>query len=77
MASTAAGFAVDGNTPAFLGFGTGRDNLGIGPTISGARYHGTAPQARIMGYKVCGPAPNCVGDTPLSMETRLRRTRSL
>ncbi len=68
VASTAAGFAVDGNTPAIPGFGLGRDNTGVGPTISGSRYHGTAPQARIMGYKVCGPAPQCAGDSALSME---------
>jgi len=68
VASNAAGFAVDGNTPANLGYGTGRDGTGIGPTISGTRYHGTAPQARIMAYKVCGPAPQCPGDIPLSME---------
>ena len=29
---------------------------------------GTAPQARIMAYKVCGPAPQCAGDIELSME---------
>lgn len=54
--------------PRLWTFGIGRNGTGIGPTISGARYHGTAPQARIMGYKVCGPAPQCAGDTPLSME---------
>ena len=68
VASTAVGYAVDGNTPPNPGYGTGRDGTGIGPTITGARYHGTAPQARIMGYKVCGPAPQCPGDIPLSME---------
>ena len=68
VTSSAAGFAVDGATPANLLFGTGRDGTGIGSTISGARYHGTAPQARVMAYKVCGPAPQCAGDTPLSME---------
>ena len=66
VASTAAGFSVDGNTPAILGFGTGRDGTGIGPTLTGARYHGTAPQAKIMGYKVCGPAPITSVNVPSS-----------
>ena len=68
VASCAAGFGVDGNTPARLGFGTGRDGTGIGPTTNGSQLIGTAPQARIMAYKVCGPAPNCLGDIELSME---------
>jgi hypothetical protein len=68
VASTAAGYTVDGNTPPRAGYGTGRDNTGVGPTINGAQLFGTAPQARIMAYKVCGPAPNCLGDIPLSVE---------
>jgi hypothetical protein len=68
VASTAAGYTVDGNTPPRPGYGTGRDNTGVGPTINGAQLFGTAPQARIMAYKVCGPAPNCFGDIPLSVE---------
>ena len=68
VASTAAGYSVDGNTPPRAGYGTGRDGTGVGPTINGAQLFGTAPQARIMAYKVCGPAPNCLGDIPLSIE---------
>ncbi len=68
VASNAAGYAVDGNTPPRAGFGTGRDGTGIGPTTNGSQLFGTAPQARIMAYKVCGPAPNCAGDIELSME---------
>ncbi|HSH39645.1 MAG TPA: Calx-beta domain-containing protein [Chthoniobacterales bacterium] len=68
VASCAAGFSVDGNTPARLGFGTGRDGTGIGPTTNGTMLIGTAPQARIMAYKVCGPAPQCPGDIELSIE---------
>jgi len=67
-ASCAAGYKVDGNTPANPGFGTGRDGMGIGPTINSAVMHGTAPQARILAYKVCGPSPNCAGDIPLAIE---------
>ena len=68
VASCAAGYKVDGNTTPRTGFGTGRDGTGIGPTINGAELLGTAPQARIMGYKVCGPAPQCPGDIPLAIE---------
>jgi hypothetical protein len=68
VASNAAGYSVDGNTPARAGFGTGRDGTGIGPTTNNAQLIGTAPQARIMAYKVCGPAPNCAGDIELSIE---------
>ena len=68
VASTAAGYAVDGNTTPRTGYGTGRDGTGVGPTINGAQLFGSAPQARVMAYKVCGPATNCLGDTPLSIE---------
>jgi hypothetical protein len=68
VASNAAGYSVDGNTPPRPGFGTGRDGTGIGPTTNNAQLIGTAPQARIMAYKVCGPAPNCAGDIELSVE---------
>lgn len=68
VAACAAGYAVDGNTPPRTGYGTGRDGTGIGPTPSGTQLHGTAPQARIMAYKVCGPAPQCLGDIELAME---------
>ena len=68
VASNAAGYSVDGDTPARLGFGTGADGMGIGPTTNGAQLIGTAPQARIMAYKVCGPAPQCAGDVELSIE---------
>jgi len=34
VASTAAGFAVDGSTPPRLGYGTGRDGTGIGPRLA-------------------------------------------
>src|SRR5207247_10731388 len=30
--------------------------------------HGMAPQARVMEYKVCGPANACVGDIELAIE---------
>lgn len=68
VASTATGFIVDGNTPPTPGFGTGIDGRGAGPTPGGRTFFGTAPQARIMAYKVCGPAPQCAGDIPLSIE---------
>jgi subtilisin family serine protease len=68
VASNAAGYSVDGTTPARPGFGTGRDGTGIGPTTNNAQLIGTAPQARIMAYKVCGPAPQCAGDIELSIE---------
>ena len=68
VASNTAGYTVDANTPPRLGYGTGRDGTGVGPTINGAQLFGTAPQAKIMAYKVCGPAPNCFGDIPLSIE---------
>lgn len=68
VASTAAGYVVDGNTVPRPGYGLGRDGTGIGPTPNNARLHGTAPQARILAYKVCGPAPQCPGDIPLAIE---------
>lgn len=73
VASCAAGFRVGPDTPRIPGFYTGVNNpdgtpgTGIGPTPGGI-FIGTAPQARIMAYKVCGPAPQCPGDIPLSME---------
>ncbi|MBA2430648.1 MAG: S8 family serine peptidase, partial [Chthoniobacterales bacterium] len=68
VASCAAGYSVDGNTPPRLGYGLGRDGTGVGPTIDGAQLFGTAPQSQILAYKVCGPAPQCPGDIPLSIE---------
>jgi len=68
VSSCAAGYTVDGNTPPRAGYGLGRDGTGVGPTINGAQLFGTAPQARIMVYKVCGPATACAGDTALSIE---------
>jgi hypothetical protein len=74
VASCAAGYTVDGNTPRQIGYGTGPagpgglPGTGVGPTINGAQLFGTAPQAQIMAYKVCGPAPQCPGDIPLSIE---------
>ena len=68
VGSCAAGFSVDGQTPKRLGYGTGVDGTGIGPTPNGQQLFGTAPQARIMAYKVCGPAPQCAGDIELSIE---------
>lgn len=74
VASTAAGYAVDGSTPRRTGYGTGVNNpdgtpgTGVGPTPNGAQLFGSAPQAKIMAYKVCGPAPQCPGDIPLAME---------
>lgn len=74
VASNAGGYMVNGSTPRATGFGTGVSNpdgtpgTGIGPTPGGRTFFGTAPQAKIMVYKVCGPGPNCAGDTPLSIE---------
>jgi hypothetical protein len=68
VASCVSGYTVDGNTPPVTGYGLGRDGTGVGPTINGAQLFGTAPQARIMAYKVCGPATNCFGDIELAME---------
>jgi subtilisin family serine protease len=68
VAATAAGYSVDGNTPPRLGFGLGRDGTGVGPTINNEQLLGVAPQARILAYKVCGPATACAGDIPLAIE---------
>lgn len=70
VASCAAGFLVNGMTPVnmFFGLGSPPTNFGIGPTPNGVELFGTAPQARIMAYKVCGPAPQCAGDIELSIE---------
>ena len=69
VSGCAAGFNVDGATAPRFGYGTGENVLrGVGPTPNGVQLFGTAPQARIMAYKVCGPAPNCLGDIPLSIE---------
>lgn len=82
VASSAAGYSVDGSTPRNPGYGTGplpnstggvggvvgAPGTGIGPTPNGQQFFGTAPQARIMAYKVCGPAPQCAGDIELAME---------
>jgi subtilisin family serine protease len=68
VASNAAGFLVDGNTAPRTGYGLGVDGRGVGPTPDGRQLFGTAPQARILAYKVCGPAPNCFGDIELSIE---------
>jgi subtilisin family serine protease len=68
VASTAAGYLVDGTTAPRTGYGTGTTGLGVGPTPNGVTLFGMAPQARIMAYKVCGPAPQCPGDIPLSIE---------
>src|SRR5207245_11071016 len=67
-ASCMAGSAGDGSTPPRPGYGAGRDGTGIGPTPNGVQLHGTAPQARILAYKVCGPANNCLGDIELAIE---------
>ncbi len=68
VTSCAAGYLVDGATPANLGYGTGTGNMGIGPTPNGVSLHGMAPQARVMAYKVCGPANACAGDIELAIE---------
>ena len=68
VASNAAGFLVDGNTPPRTGYGLGYDGFGVGPTPDGRQLFGTAPQAKILAYKVCGPAPQCAGDIELSIE---------
>jgi hypothetical protein len=69
VASCAAGYSVDGTTPPRFGYGLGvNPPLGVGPTPNGVQLFGTAPQARIMAYKVCGPANACAGDIELSIE---------
>jgi hypothetical protein len=69
VASCAAGYSVDGTTPPRFGYGLGvNPPLGVGPTPNGVQLFGTAPQARIMAYKVCGPANACLGDIELSIE---------
>jgi subtilisin family serine protease len=50
------------------GLWPGRDGTASGPTINNAQLFGTAPQSRIMAYKVCGPASSCPGDIPLAIE---------
>ena len=70
VSSCAAGYSVDANTPVRLLFGTGNPptSFGVGPPPNGAQLFGSAPQARIMAYKVCGPANRCDGDIPLALE---------
>ena len=68
VASCAAGYSVDGSTPPRLGYGLGRDGTGVGPTPNNVQLFGTAPQAQIMAYKVCGPANACAGDIELAIE---------
>ena len=68
VASCTAGYSVDGNTPPRLGYGLGRDGQGVGPTPNNVQLFGTAPQAQIMAYKVCGPANACAGDIELAIE---------
>lgn len=68
VASCAAGYSVDGNTPPRLGYGLGRDGTGVGPTPNNVQMFGTAPQAQILAYKVCGPANACAGDIELAIE---------
>src|SRR6266481_1809259 len=68
VTSCAAGYLVDGNTQPIPGYGTGTGNMGIGPTPGGVPLHGMAPQARVMEYKVCGPANACLGDIELAIE---------
>ena len=68
VASNAAGYLVNGKTQPRFGYGLGFDGQGVGPTPNGIELFGTAPQARIMAYKVCGPADRCLGDIPLSIE---------
>src|SRR2546428_205908 len=68
VSSCIAGYLVDGTTTPRTGYGTGQDGTGIGPTPNGVPLHGTAPQARLMEYKVCGPANACAGDIELAVE---------
>ena len=68
VASTTSGYAVDGTTPPRLGYGLGKDGTGVGPTLNNEQLLGSAPQARILAYKVCGPANACAGDIPLAIE---------
>ncbi|HET9482327.1 MAG TPA: S8 family serine peptidase, partial [Xanthomonadales bacterium] len=64
VASTAAGYLVDGNTPLVTPTGSAP----FGPTPNGVRLHGVAPQARLMGWPVCNAAGNCTGDIELAIE---------
>ncbi|HET9533377.1 MAG TPA: S8 family serine peptidase, partial [Blastocatellia bacterium] len=68
VASCAAGYSVDGNTLPRPGYGLGRDGQGVGPTPNNVQLFGTAPQAQIMAYKVCGPSNACPGDIDLAIE---------
>ena len=56
VGTNSAGYRVDGLTPPNLGYGTGPDGAGIGPTPGGVVLHGMAPQATIMGYKTLSAA---------------------
>ena len=68
VSSTAAGYTVDGTTAPRTGYGTGKDGTGVGPTLNNEQLFGSAPQARILTYKVCGPATACAGDISLAIE---------
>ncbi|HET9484307.1 MAG TPA: S8 family serine peptidase, partial [Xanthomonadales bacterium] len=64
VASTAAGYVVDGNTPNVVPTGSAP----FGPTPGGVRMHGVAPQAKLQGWPVCNAAGNCTGDIELGIE---------
>jgi len=64
VASTAAGYVVDGNTPTI----TPTTGAPYGPTPGGIRMHGVAPAALLQGWPVCNAAGNCTGDIELGIE---------
>ena len=51
------GTAAASNTAGYLGFAPGADKLP--GTADDIRLHGVAPQARLMGYKVCAAVGSC------------------
>ncbi len=52
------GTAAASNIAGYLGFAPGADKLP--GTADDIRLHGVAPQARLMGYKICTAVGNCV-----------------
>jgi len=68
VASTAAGYRADDNTPANSGFGPGPEGLGVGPTPYGEVLKGMAAQAKILAYEVCNIADTCTGNVELTIQ---------